>query len=104
MEAGTRREAVRNPMASATSESHGCLRRQRCDVAHLAAGANLRLAVNMESAAARREVEPAFRLVADDVLHHGIGMPRGIAERPTRDRSDVLLELADGTGLDRPVP
>src|ERR1051326_9462844 len=73
------------------------------DMPHLAAGADLRLAIEMQGSAARRERLPIARLLADDVFHHRAGMTRWIAERPTGDGADVLLELAGGAGFESPM-
>ena len=63
---------------------------------HLAAVARLAFAIEVHRRRRfARELRPSVRLRAEQIRHHRIAVPRGIAERPARDRADVLLELAD---------
>src|SRR5262245_45123958 len=74
------------------------------DVAHLAPGTRLGLAVEMQGRARlRRQLEPGVRLVADQVHHLGVAVARRRAERPAGDGTDVILELAHHARLDGPV-
>ena len=73
-------------------------------MAHLAAGARLALAVEMQlSAGLGENLAPGQNLVADQILHH---RPRVMLDRSQRQAADgahELLELAGDTGIDRPV-
>ena len=46
---------------------------------------------------------PVTHLFTYEIFHDGIAVAGGIAERPARDRSDVLFELADEAGFDGPM-
>jgi hypothetical protein len=73
-------------------------------MAHLAARAGLGLAVEMHlHAAFGGERGRAGDVVADQVFHHHIRVPRAVAQRPAGDGADVLLELVDGAARLRPV-
>ena len=73
-------------------------------MAHLAAGRGLGLAVEMnQRVGAPQPVGNGKDIVADQVLHHAVGMALGIAERQAGDGADMLLELADDAGGFRPV-
>src|SRR3954466_2301639 len=73
-------------------------------MAHLAAGARLRLAVEVQAGARfSQQSRPAFDIVADQVLHHRIGCALDRAQRQAADGADELFELAAGAGINRPV-
>ena len=73
-------------------------------MAHLAAGARFRLAVEVKHQVRLGEQRRrAKHVVADQVFHHAVGMAVGVAERQAGDRADMLLELRDGAGGLRPV-
>src|SRR5688572_2732788 len=50
------------------------------------------------------KLAPAASLRADEIGHHRVAMPLGAAERPAGDGPDMVLELADGAGVDGPMP
>ena len=75
------------------------------DVAHFPARPGLVLTVKVKAGSGfRGEPLPGFDIGADEVCHHGIGMACGGAQRLAGHRADVILELADGAGVSRPVP
>src|SRR6185295_7433521 len=74
------------------------------NVAHLAAGPCLCLAVKMDcSAILLGEVTPFLDLGADQIGHDRITVARCLAKRPTANRSRMIFELAHDTGVERPV-
>jgi hypothetical protein len=46
---------------------------------------------------------PGVHFLAQQIDHHRIAVARRVAERPAGDGADMLLELADGAGIERPV-
>jgi len=74
-------------------------------MAHLAAGASLALAVEVDvQGRLRHQLAPSLDVSADEVVHHRaapdqVRRPRG---KPA-NRSDVLFELAGDRPFDRPV-
>ena len=46
---------------------------------------------------------PGERFLAKDIGHLRIRVPFGGPERPASNRPDVVLKLADGAGVDRPM-
>src|ERR1051326_3109954 len=70
---------------------------------HLPSGTNFRFAIEMECAMPLGIATPIGRFLAQNILHHRIGMAHRIAKRPAGDGADVLFELTDGAGLQRPV-
>src|SRR5260370_26956421 len=75
------------------------------DVAHLAARLDLGFAVQMELY--QRVVErlaPFLDIIAEEVLHHRVGVMLDRAEWQTAHRPYELLELARNAGVDRPMP
>src|SRR6185437_11242730 len=72
------------------------------DVAHLAAGLGLPLAVEVDPGLRLGGVaQPRVRLVAQQVQHLHPGDWRGRAERPAGDGADMLLELVDLAAVER---
>src|SRR5215472_6865836 len=78
-------------------------RREFSEMSHLPASADFGLAVEMERCATGRVQGPVRGFLANDVLHHRVGVTAGMAERPAGDGADVLLELADEAGIDGPM-
>ena len=72
-------------------------------MAHLPAGANLAFPIEMQRARAARQDLPLLCFGADEIIHHRVGVARRIAQRPTCYRTNMLLELADDAGVQRPV-
>src|SRR3546814_8895318 len=68
---------------------------QTGDVAHLAAGARLALAVKVEMGGrVGEDVAPARHILSDQILHRDFGDNQiGGAERQAADRANVILEL-----------
>src|SRR5581483_10124317 len=66
------------------------------DMAHFAAGADGRFAVEMHGGAGNLQpLAEIFHLVADEIDHFDAAVANGLAERPAGDRADMLLELRD---------
>src|SRR5262249_29387184 len=81
------------------------LRAQPCDVPHLPPGPDLGLAVDVQlGAGLGHDLAPVAHLVADQVLHHRVGVPLGGAQGEAAHRAHELLELAGAAGIDGPVP
>src|SRR5690606_27072391 len=77
---------------------------QARDMAHLAAGPCLGLAVEMQAEVALgQQSVDAVDLVADQVLHGAVAMAAGVAERQAGNGADMLLELRHRAGGLRPV-
>ena len=64
------------------------------DVAHLAPGADLKLAIKMQSEIRLSEdVAPVLGILADQIVHFDPATTRRPAERPAGDGADMLFEL-----------
>ena len=78
-------------------------------MAHLAAGPRVRFAVKMQARARFAEdFCPSKYILADQIIHfdmrtHFRAVTAGGSERPTCDRSYMLLELRGGGAVERPV-
>ena len=80
------------------------LGKQPGDVAHFAARARLGLAVEVDGGAGLGgEGAPFVDIGADQIGHHRIAVARRLAERPAANRPNMVLELADETGIERPM-
>ena len=71
---------------------------------HLPARPGHGLAVKMECRAIAGKLGHPQHIVADQVLHRDIRVPRAVAKRPARDRTDMLFELVDDTAVLCPMP
>src|SRR5882672_8611818 len=107
--ASVRRAAVSRRLSIACQTRSDCCVRcaerssavgdQPGDMAHLAAGLDLGFAVQMELY--QRVVErlaPLLDVIAEEVLHHRVGVMLDRAERQTAHRPHELLELARNAG------
>src|SRR6185312_8652274 len=73
-------------------------------VAHLAAGPRLALAIEVDGGAGQGgELAPFLDIRSNQIGHYRIAMARSLAKRPAANGPDVILELADGTGIERPM-
>ena len=74
-----------------------------CDVPHFAAGPD-GLAVEMDGCSGHREqLRILVDHTSDQVDHLDLAVTNGMAQRPSGDRPDVLLELRDRCSVDGPV-
>ena len=74
------------------------------EMPHLAAGPRFGLAVEMQHEVGLGEqCRRAQDVVADQVLHHAVGMPAGSPSGRPAIGADMLLELRDGAGGFGPV-
>src|SRR5271169_3908770 len=74
-------------------------------MAHLAPRPRLQLAVEMQAEVGLGEdVAPFLRVLADQVVHFYPAAAHRRAQRPARDRANMLLELRGLSALDRPMP
>ena len=74
-------------------------------MAHLAARPRGGLAIDVQAFARLRQLGlAALDVGSDEVFHHCVRMAGWVAERPSGDGADMLLELRTGAGIDRPVP
>src|SRR6266404_5911431 len=90
-----------NDITKISFRSLGCYARH---VAHLAAVAYRRFAVEVDERARHREPLRIVRdLGADQIDHLDPSAAHGLAERPAGDRADMLLELRHGGAVDGPV-
>src|SRR5690348_7441165 len=72
---------------------------------HFAAGARLRLAIEVQAGAGlSKDLGPSVHFLADEIVHFdGCTMPRRHAERPACNRSDVLFELRGDGAVQCPM-
>ncbi|CAI0343201.1 hypothetical protein BO1005MUT1_210266 [Hyphomicrobiales bacterium] len=83
----------------------GVLAHDPGDMAHLAAGAGVALAVEVQMGAGLgQNLAPAQRGVADQILHLDPAPAGGISQREAADGADMLVELRGLRALARPMP
>src|SRR3954449_1391897 len=71
---------------------------------HFPARARRTLAVEMDSGTGNREPPRVILdVVADQIGHGDLAVAHRLAERPTGNGADVLLELRDGRAVERPM-
>src|ERR1700684_1093289 len=74
------------------------------DMPHLAPGPGCALAVEVNGGARNRQpIHITVDLLPDPVGHGSFAVADGFAERPSRNRTDMLLELRDRRAVQRPV-
>src|SRR5262245_23159569 len=92
------------PRTPALTPLPACPRCAPRDVAHLAAWTGVVLAVEVEAGAGLGgQLQPAVRLLADQVHHLCVAVAPGGAQRPAGHGADVVLELAHRARLDGPM-
>ncbi|KKN85002.1 hypothetical protein LCGC14_0283710 [marine sediment metagenome] len=73
-------------------------------MAHLTARFNIRLTVKMQRRVALfGQLGHAVHVIANQVLHHHIGIAAAIAQRPSGHGTDMLFELVHRTAVLRPM-
>lgn len=93
-----------NEPSKAPLVAFGLFGRHAGDVAHFASRAGFALAVKVEAGAVLlQKLAPFIGVVADKIGHGDASMPARGAERPSRDRAHMLLELGGQCAVQRPV-
>src|SRR6185436_5885411 len=101
---GARRRGFPALHHTSTGEASSGQGREPVHMAHLAAGARLALAVEVEACSRfGGEAGPGVNVSADKIGHHDISVACGRTEGPAGDGADVVLELRDGAGVFGPV-